>query len=178
MNLRIFDRIMPKRDTSARPNLARRTRPIFLAAFAGLTLVLSGCGLLIQNPVVGIVDVRVAGLGLSGGTAEIFLQVENPNRFDVEVREFQYVLLVAERPESVRWDTLAIGVSADTLRLGRRSIEVVPLRIPFRYSGLGTALRGLLFGGSVPYRVEGTLRARGSGIQRQIPFSASGTLTP
>jgi LEA14-like dessication related protein len=162
--------------TESSPRVPRRPL-VLLAVLAGLAL-LPGCALFIKNPVVGIVDVRVAGLGLTGGTAELQLQVENPNRFDVTVREFTYVLTVADRPDAVRWDTLAIGVSIDTLYLSKRSIEVIPLRIPFRYSGLGTALRGLLFSGEIPYRVEGTVRARGAGISRQLPYSATGTLNP
>jgi LEA14-like dessication related protein len=153
-----------------------RPRRLALALTPLLALVLSGCGLFIQNPVVAITDVRLAGVGLTGGTAEVFLEIDNPNRFDVNVWEVQYTLFVADRPDAVRWDTLAVGVSTDEFMLAKNSIQVVPIRIPFRYPGIGTALRGLLFGGEVPYRVEGTIRAKGLGVTRRLPFAASGTL--
>ncbi len=147
-------------------------------ALVALLVLTGACALFVRSPEVAIADVRVVGLGLSGGTAEVLLEVDNPNRFGVEVREFHYLLQVSDPARPERWDTLAVGVSADTVHLPRRAMTVVPLRIPFRYSALGTALRAWLAGGEVPYRLEGSVRARGSGIQRDLPFRSEGTLVP
>ncbi|CAN5698674.1 hypothetical protein BH23GEM11_BH23GEM11_08460 [soil metagenome] len=144
----------------------------------GVILMSSACTLFVRSPEVAIADVRVIGLGLTGGTAEILLEVNNPNRFGLEVREFSYVLEVADPTQPDRWDTLASGVTSDTIRLDRRSTSVVPLRIPFRYSALGTALRAWMQGGEIPYRLEGDVRARGAGFQRDLPFRSRGNLTP
>jgi LEA14-like dessication related protein len=137
-----------------------------------------GCSLFVRSPEVAIADVRVVGLGFAGGTAEVLLAVDNPNRFALEVRAFQYLLEISDPARPERWDTLAMGVTADTVRLPGRSETVVPLEIPFRYNALGTALRAWLQGGEIPYRVEGEVRARGAGIQRDLPFRSRGTLTP
>jgi LEA14-like dessication related protein len=154
-------------------------RPALRALALLLVLALTGaCALFVRSPEVAIADVRVVGLGLTGGTAEVLLEVDNPNRFGLEVREFRYLLEVADPARPDRWDTLAVGVSADTVHLARREVTVVPLRIPFRYSALGTALRAWMGGGDVPYRIEGSVRARGSGIQRDLPFRSQGTLVP
>jgi LEA14-like dessication related protein len=144
----------------------------------GVVLLSSACSLFVRSPEVAIADVRVVGLGLTGGTAEILLEVNNPNRFGLEVREFSYLLEVADPARPDRWDTLAAGITSDTVRLDRRSTSVVPLRIPFRYSALGTALRAWMQGGEIPYRLEGDIRARGAGIQRDLPFRSRGNLTP
>ncbi len=161
------------------PRLARAGRAtLTLAALLVVALTAASCALFARSPEVRIADVRVIGLGLTGGTAEVLLEVDNPNRFDLEVREFRYLLEVSDPGQAERWDTLAVGVSADTVRLPRRDLTVVPLRIPFRYSALGTALRAWMQGGEVPYRLEGEVRARGAGVQRDLPFRSRGALTP
>jgi len=149
-----------------------------LALMLGILAAVPACSLFVRSPEVAIVDVRVVGLGLTGGTAEILLQVDNPNRFNLEVREFSYLLEVADPSRPERWDTLAVGVTADTLQLDRRAVSVVPLRVPFRYGALGTALRAWMQGGEIPYRLEGEVRARGAGFQRDLPFRSRGSLTP
>jgi LEA14-like dessication related protein len=160
---------------------SERGRRRALGALATLVLVgvtTASCALFARSPEVTIADVRVVGLGLTGGTAEVLLEVDNPNRFDLEVREFRYLLEVSDPQAPEVWDTLAVGVSADTVRLGGREVTVVPLRIPFRYAAVGTALRAWMQGGGVPYRLEGAVRARGAGVQRDLPFRSRGSLTP
>ncbi len=154
--------------------LSRRLLPGLLALLLGV----AGCSLFVRSPEVAIADVRVVGLGLSGGTAEVLLAVDNPNRFALEVRAFEYLLEISDPARPERWDTLAVGVAPDTVRLPGRTETVVPLEIPFRYNALGTALRAWLQGGEIPYRVQGEVRARGAGIQRDLPFRSRGTLTP
>lgn len=149
-----------------------------LVALGLVGVVTASCALFVRSPEVAIADVRVVGLGITGGTAEVLLQVDNPNRFALEVREFRYLLEVTDPGAPERWDTLAVGVSADTVQLPGRQVTVVPLRIPFRYQALGTALRAWSGGGEVPYRIEGEVRARGAGIQRDLPFRSRGALVP
>lgn len=161
-----------------RPGFRRPSFLLALLVLVGATSSLGGCALFVRSPEVLIADVRVVGLGLTGGTAEVLLSVDNPNRFSLEVREFRYLLEVADPARPERWDTLAAGVATDTVRLGGREATVVPLEIPFRYTALGTALRAWLQGGEIPYRIEGEVRARGVGLQRDLPFRSRGTLTP
>jgi LEA14-like dessication related protein len=161
---------------SAFPGLRR---PALRLCLASLVLLGSaGCALFYQSPSVRIVDVRVVGLGFTGGTAEVILEVDNPNRFGLEVRGFDYLLEVGDHRNEARWDTLAHGTAADTVQLPRRSVEEVRLRIPFRYRALDTAFRAWMDGGEIPYQLHGELRARGPGGQRDLPFRSRGSLTP
>jgi LEA14-like dessication related protein len=139
---------------------------------------LPGCALLYQSPEVRIVDVRVVGLGISSGTAEILLEVDNPNRFGLEVRGLDYLLEVGTPSDLARWDTLAVGFHPDTIHLPRRSEEQVAIRIPFRYQALGTALGAWLQGGDIPYRIQGEVKARGPGGERDLPFRSRGSIRP
>lgn len=140
------------------------------------TLVLAGCALFYRDPTVTIADVRVLSLGFTGGTAEVVLEVENPNRFDLEVRGFDYRLEIREGPES--WTELAQGVSEERVRLQKRSTDQVALTIPFRFQGVGSALRSWLQTGEIGYRMQGTVRARGPTGEVSLPFRSQGTLKP
>lgn len=145
---------------------------------AALLLAVAGCSLFYRNPQVRIADVRVVGVGLTSGTAEVILEVENPNSFALETRGFRYLLEVSDQSRPERWDTVAVGYVSDTVRIGRRSTEEVPILIPFRYQALGTAFRAWFGDGAIPYRLEGEVQARGAGVERNLPFRSRGTVTP
>jgi LEA14-like dessication related protein len=149
-----------------------------LPALAGLLLLVPGCALFFRSPEVRIVDVRLVGLGLTSGTAEVLLEVDNPNRFALEVRGLEYLLEIGAREGAERWDTLAAGFHADTVHLRRRSGEEVAIRIPFRYQALGTAFQAWVSGGEIPYRIQGEVRAHGPGGVRDLPFRSRGTIRP
>jgi len=104
--------------------------------------------------------------------------VDNPNRFALEVRGLDYVLEVSDGRREARWDTLAAGINADTVRIPRRSTEQVILRVPFRYQALGVAFRTMIEGGDIPYRVRGEVLASGPGGQRNLSFQSQGSFSP
>ncbi|MFW5904654.1 MAG: LEA type 2 family protein [bacterium] len=119
---------------------------------------------------------RVVSLGLNAGMAEVVLEVDNPNFFSLEVREFDYRLEVEDGED--RWANLAQGSTRESVTLPRRGIERVALEVPFDYEAVGAALRSWWNTGSVPYRIEGALSARGPGMVREFPFQARGRMAP
>ncbi len=141
-----------------------------------VVILLGGCSLFYRSPSVVIADVRVVGLGFTSGTAEIILEVDNPNFFHLEVREFQYLLEVEGRED--RWSRLAEGRTAESIRLPRRSVERVTLEVPFQYEAVGTALRSWWDTGAMNYRVQGDIVARGPAGRVDLPFRSTGSLTP
>lgn len=148
-------------------------RPVVLLA---AVLALGGCALFYQTPSVEIVDVRVVGLGFTSGTAEVILEVENPNHYKLEVRELRYLLEIEERSDL--WRRLAQGISSEHVELPRRSSRTVSLRVPFEYDAVGAAVRSWWNTGEVTYRIQGDLKARGPGGERDLPFRARGTMAP
>jgi len=150
----------------------------FWGIVVGLLALLPGCALFFRAPEVRIVDLRVVEVGLRSGTAEVILEVDNPNRYSLEILGFDYLLEVGSSGQDPRWDILAQGVREESLRLPARSEERIVIQLPFRYSALGTAVGAWLRGGEVPYRVEGILRAKGPVGERNLPFQARGSLRP
>jgi LEA14-like dessication related protein len=124
------------------------------------------------------VDVRVASLGISGGVAALVLEIDNPNRFALQMDALRYRIQVSGGAGATSWDTLAEGVVEQSVRVPGRETAQVSVDVPFRYSALGTALGGLIQGRGVPYRLEGEVQGRGLGMNRALTFRSEGALTP
>jgi len=151
-------------------------KPILRTSALALLVLTGGCMRLYQEPQVHLAGVRVVGLGFTSGTAEIHLEVENPNRYAVEVSELRYLLEVSEGAGTGRWTHLASGSTEEPIRLDRRSQRDIYLNVPFQYRGVESALRAFLAAGEVPYRVQGDLRARGPTGEVALPFRSQGRL--
>jgi LEA14-like dessication related protein len=134
-----------------------RLKAALIASFA---LVGASCGGLgrggFAEPIVNFKDVRVGGLGLSGGTLSIILSVYNPNGFRLDASRLTYKLLV---------DTLPVGTGALDKHFTVNSKDSTDVELPLRFTwaGAGGAVRELINNGTVPYRVLGDLTV-GSGV--------------
>jgi LEA14-like dessication related protein len=121
-------------------------------AFAVVAIAAAGCASLgmggFQEPVVNFKDMRINGLGLSGGSLDVVLSVYNPNKFKLEGTRLTYRVMV---------DSMPLGDGALDSRFTVQDRESTTVRLPlsFTYSGLGAAGRQLLQSGSVNYRVLG-----------------------
>lgn len=148
---------------------ARRRHSVFLLAAA---LFLSGCQTLgravFEEPVVNFRNLRVLGLGASGGSLEVELSVVNPNNYSLDAKRFTYRLLV----DSTQ---IAEGELQDlfTVRSGDSTIVTIPVR--FSYAGLGQAGNMLLDRGSVDYRVAGDVTVGTPVGDFTRPYSQRGT---
>jgi LEA14-like dessication related protein len=119
------------------------------------------------EPVVTFKDVRINGLGLTGGSLDVVLNVYNPNNFRLDATKLTYALLV---------DTLLFGSGEMDSRFTVQEKDSSEVRIPldFRWAGMNQAARELLNTGSVPYRVRGAITV-GSGVGTfTIPYDRTG----
>ncbi len=136
----------------------------------------SGCALFYSNPQVRVLEVGVGSLGLTSGTADLRVEVRNPNRFGVELRGLRYRLDLGSDADEGVWVPLVTGTVSDTVRIRGRQVEVVSMSLPFQYSALGPVLGLALTGGAFRYRVVGDLTARGPLGQVELPFETRGRL--
>jgi LEA14-like dessication related protein len=124
-----------------------RTRFIPLA----LLVVVAACGPIgrtFVEPVVTLREARVTGLGVSGGSIEVVLDVYNPNSFRLDGSRLTYNVLI----DSVR---LGQGEYNSRFQVERGDTSAITLPISFTYAGIGQAGRQLMQTGSVEYRVMG-----------------------
>ena len=141
-------------------------------AFVALAVVVGACSALgrsaFQNPVVNLRDVRVLGLGTTGGQLEVHLGVRNPNGYRLDATRLTYRVFVG--------DTVGLANGAldtqTTVQAGDSTIVKIP--VSFTYSGLGAAATQLLRTGAVNYRVTGDVTVGSVVGNFTVPYSASG----
>lgn len=126
-----------------------------LIAVFGAVAALSGCASLgmlggFKEPIVSFKDARIAGLGLNGGSLDVFLNVYNPNGFKLDATRLTYKLLVGDQQ---------VGIGALDSRFTVQNGDSTTVRIPidFTYGGIGAVASQLRGNGTVNYRVLGDL---------------------
>jgi LEA14-like dessication related protein len=131
----------------------------------------AGCATLarqaFQEPVVSVRDVRLNGLGLTGGSVDVALNVYNPNNYRLDATRITYRLL---------FDTVTFADGALTEHQTVQARDTLRLIIPvnFTYRGVGEAGRQILNTGSVNYRLLGDVTV-GSPVGRfTVPYSTTG----
>jgi LEA14-like dessication related protein len=147
--------------------MKRRT---FIAAL-GLVAGLSACATLglggFKQPIVSFKDLRVAGLGLTGGSLDVYLNVYNPNGFRLDASQLNYQLLVGTQQ-------LASGTlnSAFTVQNGDSTSVRIP--VDFTYAGIGDVARQMMNTGTTPYRVLGNISVATPVGNFTIPYDQTG----
>jgi LEA14-like dessication related protein len=129
-------------------------RRMALGFMAVTAIAAAGCATLgrqaFRDPIVTFKDARIVGLGVTGGSLEIVLDVHNPNNFRLDGSTLTYKVLV---------DSTTFGEGEYTARWGVDEGKTTEVRLPltFTYQGVGAAGRLLSQTGSVEYRVIGDM---------------------
>ena len=119
----------------------------------GAVLAAAACGPLgrkFKEPVVTFKEGRVTGLGLTGGSIEVVLDVYNPNGYRLDGSRLTYTIMV----DSVRFGD---GEYNQRFEVQKGETSTVRLPLSFSYAGVGAAGRQLMQTGSVEYRVKGDI---------------------
>ena len=137
---------------------------------------IAGCSTLgraaFQNPIVHLRDVRVRGIGLTGGSLDVLLSVYNPNGFRLDATRLTYRVALAG--DSV---TLASGALDNRFTVQDQDSTVVTIPVTFTYAGIGSAGRSLLNMGAVDYHVLGDVTVGSPVGNFTVPYSSTGRFT-
>jgi len=132
----------------------------------------AGCSALgkqaFKEPVVHLQDVRVNGVGLTGGNLDVRLSVYNPNGYRLDATRMSYNVIVGD---SVRFAT---GTVDNRFTVNGNDSSVVTIPVNFTYSGIGAAGRQLLNTGGVNYRVAGDVVIGTVVGNFTVPYSSTG----
>ena len=136
----------------------------------------AGCSALgkqaFQQPVVQLKDVAVSGVGLSGGSLNVRLNIFNPNGYRLDATRLSYNVTVGG--EAVR---LAEGTLNNAFNVQAGDSTQVTIPVTFTYAGIGAAGRQLLNSGAVPYRVNGDVTVGTVVGNFTVPYSSTGRFT-
>jgi LEA14-like dessication related protein len=140
-------------------------------AGAAVLMAVVGCSALgrqlFKRPTVILRDVRLTGLGISGGNLDVVLAVYNPNNYRLDATQMHYQLMVDTIP-------VASGEISDRNAFQGGDTTIVHLPVQFSYSGVGAASRQLSQTGAVNYKVVGDLTVDSPIGSRSFPFTSSG----
>src|SRR3982751_4801951 len=112
-------------------------RLVVLSA-ATIAAATAGCATLahqaFREPVVSVRDIRLNGIGLTGGSVDVALDVYNPNNYRLDATRVTYQLL---------FDTVSFATGALTQRQTVQGRDTLHVSIPvtFTYRGVGEAGR-------------------------------------
>ena len=149
--------------------MVRRTK---LAAATLAVFAIAGCASLgalggFREPVVTFKDLRVRGLGLTGGSLDAYLNVYNPNGFRLDATRLSYKVLVGE-------NELGTGVLDSRFNVQEKDSTTIRIPVDFTYSGIGAAARQMMQSGSVPYTVNGDVTVATPLGNFTVPYSGTG----
>lgn len=151
-------------------------RKLALTMALAAAVVSSGCSALgraaFKQPVVTLKTVSVRGLGLTGGSLDVTLAVENPNHFRLDATRLTYRVMMAN--DSI---TVANGAMDKLFTVGEGATSDVTIPVDFTYAGLGAAGRSLLNTGSVAYHVTGDVTVGSPVGNFTVPYSSNGRFT-
>jgi LEA14-like dessication related protein len=125
-----------------------------------------------EQPVVHLRDVRIRGLGLTGGSLDVLLSVYNPNHYRLDATRLTYKVALAG--DSV---TLATGAIDSRFTVQDRDSTTVTIPVSFTYSGIGSAGRSILGTGAVDYHVMGDVTVASTVGNFTVPYSQTGRFT-
>src|SRR3954451_7610923 len=147
-------------------------RRLMLGAASAAIVVTAGCSALgrqaFQQPIVHLQDVRVNGVGLTGGNLDVRLSVYNPNGYRMDATRLTYNVLVGD---SVHFAT---GTVDSRFTVNGNDSSVVTIPVNFTYAGVGAAGRQLLNSGGVNYHVNGDVTVGTVVGNFTVPFTSTG----
>ena len=150
-------------------------RRMVLAATTAVLAATAACASVAKQsflqPDVQVKDVKVTGIGLTGGSVDVVLNVHNPNNFRLDATRLTYNLMI---------DTVHFANGSLDQRLSVESGKDLEIRVPvnFTYSGVGEAGRQLINMGSVPYRMSGDFTVATILGNYTVPYDRSGRFSP
>ena len=147
-------------------------RRFMLGAATAAIAVVAGCRALgkqaFQQPIVHLQDVRVNGVGLTGGNLDVKLSVYNPNGYRMDATRMTYAVSIGDNVN------LAAGAVDSRFTVNSNDSSVVTVPVSFTYSGIGAAGRQLLNTGGVNYHVTGDVTVGTVVGNFTVPYSATG----
>lgn len=103
-----------------------------------------------DRPMVSLRDVRLSGVGITGGSMNVTLRVYNPNDYRlVEPRVWYRVYVDGDRVAAGRYDV--------DVEIPPRDSATLSVPVAFSYESAGQAGRVMVNTGGVSYRVLGSL---------------------
>lgn len=146
-------------------------RKAVVATMVALAVSAGACSTLgraaFKQPDVRVEDVKITGLGLTGGSLDVLLNVSNPNEFRLDASKLTYTVLF----DSVQF---ANGQVTDHFTVDGSKTTQVRVPVNFTYAGIGAAGGQLLQTGTINYTVRGEVSVATPVGNFTVPYTSTG----
>ena len=119
------------------------------------------------RPAVALREVRVAGLGITGGSLDVVLNVWNPNDYGLQSPRVAYRIMTGDVK-------LGSGVHDSDIFIDGRDSALVAFPVRFTYLSIGRAGREMLEMGTIDYRVLGDIDVDTPYGRFRFPYDRTG----
>ncbi len=103
--------------------------------------------LVFEQPDFDLTSVRVDGLGLTGGSLTLLIDVNNPNSYDLRTSQIDVVIDF----EGTRFGEALLDGST---RFDSQEVTAIELPLSFYWGGVGAGARALLERGAISYTLS------------------------
>jgi LEA14-like dessication related protein len=135
-----------------------------------LSLAVSGCSALIQEPRVSVKQTSLIAIDTSGVDIEFFLEVNNPNPFDLSLMSYTYDLRIMTLP-------LANGGNQDVVLFPAGSGTNLRMPIHLKFADLLEIIKRRPDPDRIPYRIDARLNLETPLGEMIIPVSQQASLS-
>jgi Conserved secreted protein len=135
-------------------------------------ILVSGCGLLLKNPVISVEKVSLSSLSLHDLGLEVTLTIINPNALGITLKSLSFDIYYQQEEE---WIFLSHGGQNDIKISPGENHVTVPVTV--NNAELLKSLFVLLMKGEMPVRIKGTASPDLLGLAPEIPFTHSTIIT-
>lgn len=123
-------------------------------AAATIVGMLAGCAVAgrarLERPTVSLAQIRVTGIGITGGTLDLVLDVYNPNTYELRTTRMDVRVAL----EDTHFGEVVLS---RVITLPRESDNEVIVPLRFTWEGVGAGARALISRGSVRYQLDGRM---------------------
>lgn len=134
-------------------------------------VLVSGCGMLIQEPTIEVEHIALESFDLSQIDVLVTLGIDNPNPVGITLKSITFDVYY---PVGNEWVFISHGESGNVeIRPGMNAVTI-PMTIPT--SALPGAFLGVLTTGEMTLLIQGTVSPDFFGISPEIPFSKVTTI--
>jgi len=148
-------------------NVGAHCRLLILFVFS--ISLLSCIGWILEKPSFVLHGIVISPRSFTQMNLLLGLEAQNPNRFDLTLRSFEYTVYLAH-------EEIAKGRLEQAFLLPASSTTRIEVPVAAEFKDLGASLKAVITGGDLPYKIEGKAEVRALFTSIHFPFSKEGRI--
>jgi LEA14-like dessication related protein len=140
---------------------------LFIIAFS---MMLASClSWIVEKPLFVLRKVTIIPRSLTEITLELGIEAQNPNRFDLTLKSFDYTIFLDN-------EEVGKGRMEKELLIPSSSTSLLQASLVTTFRNFGASLKSIITGSDLPYRIEGTAEVKTGIGSLNFPFSKEGRI--